>query len=505
MEYICELRNIKKNFGGVKALRGVHLEVRPGEIHGVVGENGAGKSTLMNVMSGVFPPSEGEFLFEGKPVNFSSTHQAHETGIAMIHQELSLAPELTVAENIFSGKMIANKLGIIDGKKMNEEAVHILERLHVHDIKPSDLIKDISISNRQLVEIAKAISINPKVLIMDEPTSSLTQGEVKFIINIMRELKKQGVAILFITHKLEEIKEVADRVTVLKDGETITTVDNDDNMTLNFLISNMVGRDFHIEIERPFIKDYSDKEVILEVNDLCVDKRVKNVSFKLHKGEILGLTGLVGAGRSELLSGIFGYIKKSGGSIKVHGREVTINNPQDAIRNGLGMVAEDRKTQGIYPSMSITDNVTSVAVMQNTKTGIINTANTKAITDEYVEKLRIKTPNNNQLIMNLSGGNQQKCIIARWMANNPEILLLDEPTHGIDVGAKGEIYKLVGQLAMQGYSIIFLSSELPEVLSICDRIMIMHHGELRATLDHDEASEIAIMQHTLEEENAHTA
>lgn len=503
MEYICNLKNIVKNFGGVHALRGVNLDIRPGEIHALIGENGAGKSTLMNILAGVFPPTSGEYFFEGKPVRFSSPMEARDLGISMIHQELSLAPALTVAENIHAGRLIANKLGITNRPAMNKHSQELLDSLRIKGIYPTDIVRDLSVSQNQLVEIVKGIVELPKLLIMDEPTSSLTESEVEHVLNIMRTLRDQGIAIVFITHKLEEVKAVADSITVLKDGSTVLSAKNDDNITLQDMVNAMVGREFFLQGKPTFItpEDFKHREKILEVKNLSVKKYVKNVSFDLYRGEVLGLTGLVGAGRSELLNAIFGSMPKSSGDIFVDGRKVSIRSPRDAIKLGMGLLSEDRKQAGIYPVMPVDDNITSVrARMLANKLGILNMKKVRHLSQEYIEKLNIKTPSGKQLISNLSGGNQQKCLIGRWLANEPRILFLDEPTHGIDVSVKTEIYKLIGQLAEDGCSIILLSSELPEVLNNCDRIMVMHHGELRGILNHDEATEVKILSYTLEEE-----
>lgn len=499
MNIICSLNHISKHFGGVKALQDVSLDIRQGEIHAVIGENGAGKSTLMNILDGVFTPSSGDYLIEGKPVLLHSPLEARSHGIAMVHQELSLAPALTVAENIHAGRLIHNRAGITNRPAMNRNARKLLDKLNVSAIRPTDLIRDINVSQRQLVEIAKAIAEEPKLLILDEPTAALTKGEITEVLKIMRGLRKDGVSILFITHKLEEVKEIADRITVLKDGQKVITLENTGDVSLQQLISYMVGRDFKLEERSIFIKDYETRKKALEVRHLIVKNYVNDVSFTLYEGEILGLTGLVGAGRSELLHGIYGSLPRVSAEILIDGKPVNIRRPEDAIRHGIGFVAEDRKTQGIYPNMSVDDNITSVHIKAlANRLGIIHPSQSRSLGRQYCELLSIKTPSGKQLISNLSGGNQQKCIIARWLANNPRILFLDEPTHGIDIGTKSEIYKLIGSLAAQGYSIILLSSEMYEVLGLCDRIMVMHHGQLRGILDHSEASEIRIMSYTLE-------
>lgn len=496
---ICKINHITKRFPGVIALDNVNFEIMRGEIHAIVGENGAGKSTLMNVLSGVYPADEGNFEFEGREANFKEPKDAQDAGIAMIHQELSLSPHMTAYENVFEGRMFKNKFGFIDRKKMATECKRYLENLGVGYINPKSLVKNLSVSEMQLLEIAKAISLNSKMLIMDEPSSSLTNTEIVFLINIIRKLKNEGVSILYISHKLEEVMEIADRITVLRDGQYIETRAKKD-MDIKTMISMMVGRNFDQTAHREFIRDYSDKKPILEVEHLYdYSGKVKDISFQLYKGEVLGLTGLVGAGRTELLQTIFGASKAKSGTIKINGEAVDISSTTKAIKLGMGLIPEGRKTQGLFLKMSVKDNMLSVYLKEVCNTiHFINSKKANAVANEYVDKLNIKTPGLRQYINNLSGGNQQKAIVARWLMNRPSILFMDEPTHGIDVGAKSEIYRIIDDLSKSGVSVILLSSELPEVLSMCDRIMIMHHGELRVILKHDEADQVKIMEYTLE-------
>ena len=496
--HICRMNNIVKKFSGVTALKGVSFDVRKGEIHAVIGENGAGKSTLMNVLSGVSPQTSGEYEFDGRPVHFTSPLQAQHAGVAMIHQELSLARAMTVAENIYQGRELKNKLGFIKGKEMAALSKVVLEQLGVGYISPHELVKNLSISQMQLVEIAKALSLNAKMVIMDEPTSALTTGEIKFLFGIMESLREEGISILFISHKLEEVLEISDRVTVLRDGAFIKTL-NTAETNLYEMISLMVGRDADDTIKRGFLTDIGDREVVLEVGNLTVPGKVKNVSFQLHKGEILGLTGLVGAGRSELLQAIFGVESVTAStSISINGKPVRLRHSSDAIRAGVALIPENRKEQGLFLKMSVCDNMTIVHARAIAGKGFLSAQKTSGIATEYVNTLSIKTPTIKQLVSNLSGGNQQKTIIARWLMQEPRILLMDEPTHGIDVGAKAEIYALIDQIARSGVSVILLSSELPEVLTMSDRIMVMHHGELRGILSHDEADQVEIMKLTLD-------
>jgi ABC-type sugar transport system ATPase subunit len=495
---ICRIVNVTKVFPGVIALNNVSFDIKKNEIHAIIGENGAGKSTLMNILSGVYYPDEGHIEFEGNVIKFRDPRHAQHTGIAMIHQELSLSRYMSVAENIYQGRMLTKSFGFIDRKKMISECRKYLTTLGVDNIDPRVLVKYLSVSQMQLIEIAKAVSLNAKLLIMDEPTSSLTTGEITLLLKIMKSLKNEGVSILFITHKLEEVLEIADRITVLRDGSYIDTLQKDD-ATLEKMVSLMVGRNFEKKAHREFIQDYSDREVILEVQNLSSSDRVKNVSFKLYKGEVLGLTGLVGSGRTELLQSIFGMEKMASGEVLINGKEVKINHPADAIKLGLGMIAEDRKEQGMLLKLSVQDNMTIVHLKKlSSALQFINKKRSKEISNKYVNLLSIKTPSLKQISKNLSGGNQQKTIIARWLMNQPKILFMDEPTHGIDVGAKAEIYKLIDELSKMGVSVILLSSELPEVLALCDRIMVMHHGQLKGILHHQEADQVKIMSFILE-------
>jgi len=496
---ICRVVDIAKVFPGVIALKNVSLDIEKGEIHGIIGENGAGKSTLMNILAGVYQPEEGHVEFDGKIVNFRDPREAQDLGIAMIYQELSLSRYMSVAENIFQGRMLKNKFGLIDRKRMFSECRKYMISLGVEYIDPRILVKNLSVSQMQLVEFAKAVHLNSKMLIMDEPTSSLTSGEITLLLEIMRALKKNGVSILFITHKLEEVLEITDRITVLRDGRLIETLDTK-KAAIEKLVSLMVGREFEKIVHRQFIKDYSDKEIVLEVRDLDIEKKVKKASFKLYKGEVLGLTGLVGAGRTELLQGIYGMDRISSGAILVNGKPAKIQHPADAIKLGMGMIPEGRKQQGMFLKLSVKDNMTMVHLKQlANRLTLIKKKEQRKIANKYIEELSIKTPSLEQISENLSGGNQQKTIVARWVMHKPQIFFLDEPTHGIDVGAKAEIYNIIDDLAKNGVSIILLSSELPEVLTLCDRIIVMHHGEIKGILSHQDADQVKIMSLTVED------
>jgi ABC-type sugar transport system ATPase subunit len=506
-DIICKVNNVTKFFPGVVALKNVSFDIARGEVHAVVGENGAGKSTLMNILSGVYPADEGSVEFEGKTVLFSQPKEAQDAGIAMIHQELSLAPHMPAAENVYVGRMPKTKLGFIDRKKMNEDCTQYLRSLGISYINPKTLVKNLSVSEMQLLEIAKAISLDARMLIMDEPTSTLTTGEIEFLLKIVDGLRRKGVAILYISHKLEEVMKIADQITILRDGELIATKAKED-LDEQTMINLMVGRDFDQKARREFIKDYEEKTPLLEVKNVCdMSGKVKNVSFKLYQGEVLGLTGLVGAGRTELLQTIFGAQQMKSGAIFMNGEEIKIKSTEDALDKGIALIPEGRKIQGLFLKLSVSDNMTIARLKYlRGKLNFIDKKKTRALATEYVEKLAIKTPSLNQIINNLSGGNQQKTIVARWLMNKPKILFMDEPTHGIDIGAKSEIYRIIDDLSKTGVSVILLSSELPEVLSMCDRIMVMHHGELRGILNHDEADQVKIMSYTLETtEEAKTA
>jgi ABC-type sugar transport system ATPase subunit len=498
-EVICRIKNITKLFPGVVALNDVSFDVHKGEVHAVVGENGAGKSTLMNVLSGVYHPDSGSVEFNGKTVRFNNPREAQKAGIAMIHQELSLAAHMTAGENIFQGRMPKGKLGFLNKRKMYKDSEDLLDRLGVSFIDPKMLVSKMSVSEMQLLEIAKAISLEAQMLIMDEPTSSLTTTEIEFLMKIIDGLRDQNVAILYISHKLEEIMRISDKITVLRDGEHIDTRDSV-NFDEKSMINLMVGREFSRSADRQFIEDYADREKVLEVKDLSdFAGRVKNVSFDLYRGEVLGLTGLVGAGRTEVLQCIFGANQRTSGSIKVNGRDAKILKTSDAIKLGMALVPEGRKTQGIFSKMSVENNMTIVYLKNMLNMfKLVNRKKSRQVAMEYVKKLNIKAGSMTQNVDNLSGGNQQKTIIARWLMNLPQILFMDEPTHGIDVGAKSEIYRIINDLSKQGVSIIMISSEMPEVLSVCDRILVMHHGTLRGQLKHAEADQEKIMMYTLE-------
>ena len=493
---ICSISHICKEFPGVKALDDVNFDVREGEIHAIVGENGAGKSTLMNILSGVYKPTSGKIIFDGKEVSPNAPVEASALGIAMIHQELSLSHTLSVAENIFQARQPKGKMGLIDKKKLLADSRVLLDEVGLKDMDPRTLVRNINVSQQQQVEIAKALSQNARFLIMDEPTSALTPNETKVLFEIMAKLKAKGITMLYISHKLDEIMSISDRITVLRDGKYIDTLVTAETK-ISEMISLMVGREYSGGYTRAHYMDdadYAKAKPIMEVKNLSVRGKVDNVSFTLYEGEVLGLAGLVGAGRSEVLQAVFGADPRMSGQVFVNGKELTKQNTSEAIANGMGLVPEGRKTQGLYLKFSVGDNMTIVWLNSLLKSlGIINNKKENEIAQSYREKLRVKTPSLEQGIVNLSGGNQQKTIIARWLMNEPKILFLDEPTQGIDVGAKNEIYEIIDQLASSGVSVVMVSSEMTENISLCDRIVVLYEGKITGTIRHADANEKSVM------------
>jgi len=491
-DVLVKFEAITKKFPGVVALQEVSFDVKRGEVHSIVGENGAGKSTLMNILSGVYLPTSGKFYFDGDYVNFKQPLDSQKAGIAMIHQELSVAPKLSVMENIFIGRLKKNKLGLVDYKTMNRLCKQQLEKLENRTIRPDQMVSDLSTSERQIVEIAKALTINAKLIIMDEPTSSLSKTETETLLKIIKALSKQGVSIMFISHRMEEVFSISDRITVLRDGQYIETLNGKDS-DKNKIISLMVGREFVNTFNRKR-KVYKKEEVpVLEVKKMN-SKKLKDINFKLYSGEVLAITGLVGAGRTELVQALFGIEKTTSGEIYVDGKKVKINKPIDAIKMQFGLVPEGRKTAGLFLGMSVMNNMTITILNKMTKGMFIDNKKDKMLAEEYRNKLSIKTPSLNQKIKFLSGGNQQKNIIARWLMTQPRVLFLDEPTHGIDIGAKTEIYKIIDSLAKQGVAIVLVSSELPEVLLLADRVIVMRKGEITSTMNYSEVTQEKIME-----------
>ncbi|WP_261833622.1 sugar ABC transporter ATP-binding protein [Vibrio ishigakensis] len=494
---IVQMNNITKRFPGVLALDNVSFNLRKGEVHALLGENGAGKSTLMKVLSGVHIPDEGHIEYEGSKVKLTSPISAQEIGITIIHQEFNLFPELSVAENIFIGREhTAKHKWVLDDNSQSEATQILLDRLNL-DIKPETLVEELTVAQQQMVEIAKALSVNAKVLIMDEPTAALTESEIESLFKVTNMLKDQGVGIVYISHRLEELALIADRATVMRDGTFIGTVDYH-TVLIDDLIAMMVGRDLG-DIYPNRANKPSD-ETVLEVTNLTREGVLHGVNFELKRGEILGFSGLMGAGRSEVARAIFGADPIDSGEIKLFGKKVEINSVYEAIEHGIAYLTEDRKKDGLALGMSVQDNIMLSSFDDySSQFGVIDETRSDNISLDLKQKLRIKTPNLEQLAGNLSGGNQQKIIIAKWLCKNTEILIFDEPTRGIDVGAKLEIYELINQLTKQGKSVIVISSELPEILGMCDRILVMRNGVITGELSAEVANQENIMKYaTLE-------
>ncbi len=490
---VLSMKNIDKRFTGVHALKGVDFNLEEGEIHALVGENGAGKSTLMKILTGIHDKDSGEIHYLGKLFNPRNPKHALQMGIGIIHQELNMMDHLTVAQNIFIGResMQGNNL-FIDERTQNQRTKELFQRLNMH-IDPTETLGKLTVGKQQMVEIAKAVSHNLKVLILDEPSAALTETEINELFTIMRDLASKGVAMIYISHRMDEIGQITDRVTVMRDGEYVGTRKTTD-VTKQDIINMMVGR---VIYEEPKQKSNvpADAETVLRVKNLNAGKLVKDVSFELRKGEILGFAGLMGAGRTETARALFGADKIQSGTIEIKGRPVWIRSPQDAVDHGIGYLSEDRKRYGLALGLSVTENAVLASYGKFEKGAFIHNKRVAKIAEEFVDKLSIKTPTLEQLIRNLSGGNQQKVVIAKWLIRNSDILIFDEPTRGIDVGAKSEIYTLMNELAKEGKSIIMISSELPEVLRMSDRIMVMCEGRITGELDISEANQAEIMKY----------
>lgn len=490
MSALLEMNDVSKRFLGVHALKGVHFDLRCGEVHALVGENGAGKSTLMKVLTGIHQPDGGEIFFEGKPYAVKNIGEAQNLGISMIHQELNMMNDLTVAQNVFIGREL-KKGPWLDDAGMVRETQKIFDRIGIK-IDPKTKLGRLTVGKQQMVEIAKAVSRDCKLLILDEPTAALTQTEIEDLFRIMGDLKAKGIGMVYISHRMDEISRISDRITVMRDGEYVGTVDTI-SVTKDDIINMMIGRVVY-EDPKTHSEVPEDAETVLEVKNLSSGNLFKDVSFKLRKGEILGFSGLMGAGRTEVARAIFGADPHDGGEIFVNGKRVNIKSPEDAVKLGIGYLSEDRKRYGLLLDKSVAENTALASIDKYTKGGIINDRQIKVEAREENAKLRTKTPSMEQLLKNLSGGNQQKVIIARWLIKNSDILIFDEPTRGIDVGAKSEIYTLMNQLAKQGKSIIMISSELVEILRMSDRILVMCEGKKTGELDISEANQENIMQ-----------
>ncbi|MGO5137659.1 sugar ABC transporter ATP-binding protein [Clostridium butyricum] len=494
-----EMKGITKSFPGVKALDNINLSVYRGEVLALMGENGAGKSTLMKILSGVYIKDEGKILIEGSEVDIKNVKNAEKLGISIMHQELSVLPNLTVAENVFLGNEQYDKVTKkLNRKAMNEKCRELLAQIG-STVNPEDYVRDISIGDMQMLEIVKAVSKNSNVIVMDEPTTALTDTETEKLFEVIERLKKKNIAIIYISHRLDEIFAICDRINVLRDGKYVGE-ENVCDITKDDLITMMVGR--KMEDQYPYVIPKNIKP-LLKLKDICLDGVLKNVNLEVRAGEILGIAGLMGAGRSETAKVIFGEYRKTSGTIEIEGKEVDIRCPKDAINSGIAYLSEDRKKEGLILPLSVKDNMTLVSLDQlENKTMCINKSRENEIVDEYIKKLSIKTPTRNQLIKNLSGGNQQKVIIAKWLLQSPKVLIIDEPTKGIDVGAKKEIYDVLNDLKAMGKAVIMISSDMPEVMGISDRVVVMHEGEISGELGRNEVSQERIMKLAVGEQNA---
>lgn len=494
-EYKLELKGVCKSFPGVKALDNVQLSLRPGTVHALMGENGAGKSTLMKCLFGIYKMDAGEIILDGKKIEIGNPDEAMKYGIAMVHQELQPVPARSVGENLYLGRFPVKKYGplqVIDHKAMYEETEKWLQEVKM-DFDPRALLGTLSVGQMQSVEIAKAVSQQAKVVIFDEPTSSLSDNEVEALFRIMNDLRDKGVTMVYISHKMDEIKRIADDITIMRDGTYVGTWPAEE-MTTDDIIAKMVGREL-TNVYPP--RENEPGEVIMEVKDLCSihEKSFQHINFTLRKGEILGFGGLVGAQRTELMEGIFGIRGVAAGEICINGKQVNIKHPKDAMKAGIGLITEDRRGNGIFGCLSIKDNVGVSIYNKHLKAGfVLDHKKIDTIVDENIQKLRIKTPSMKEHIANLSGGNQQKVIVSRWLANDPDVLIMDEPTRGIDVGAKHEIYEIMNDLAKQGKAIIMISSEMAELLGMSDRVYVMCNGKITGEItEEDEMNQESVM------------
>lgn len=490
---IVEMRNINKSFPGVKALSNISFSVKPGEVHVLLGENGAGKSTLMKVLSGVYHPDSGSIVLNGVEHSKLNPRLSREGGISIIYQELSVVNWLDIRENIFMGRMQSKKIGpvsTIDYAKLNQDTKKLLKQVNLDKYEPNKMASELSISEKQMLEIAKAISFDAKCIVMDEPTSSLTESEVKKLFEIIRDLKSKGIGIVFISHKLSEIKEIGDRISILKDGNYVGTW-NVSDLSEEDMVRLMVGR----ELEKSYQEGHgSFGEVVFEVKNLSrKDGKVRDFHMQVRKGEIVGLSGLVGAGRSEAMEAIFGAVPKTSGEILLEGKRLAIHTPYDALKNGIGLVTENRRETGFFQNFSNKRNISIASLLKKSKLGgvcgLIQEKSEKQMAEKAKLDLQIKWAGDAQLTKNLSGGNQQKVILGKWISAGVKVLIFDEPTKGIDVGTKSEIYKMMRRLAENGIIVIVVSSEMPELLAVCDRIMVMAEGKVRGEFDIAEATE----------------
>jgi ribose transport system ATP-binding protein len=489
-ELLLQVEDVSKHFGGVHALRDARLEVRAGEVHAVVGENGAGKTTLINILGGIIARDTGRVVFDGNEVEFLNPGESQRAGIAIIHQELATIPALTVMENVHMGRM-QSRFGIVDWRALTASTRGALEEIGL-DVSPSATVSSLSISQRQLVEIAKALASDARLIIMDEPNACLTDHESERLFEVIERLKQRNVGVIYVSHRIEEVLRISDRITVFRDGGYVGTI-NRDEATVTKVVGMMVGRELARVQRRP---PREAGEPLLEVRNLtrAASPAIRDVSFTVHRGEIVGFAGLVGAGRSETARAIFGADRFDSGEILLNGSPVHFNSPKEAVAHRVGMVPEERKQLGLFMEMPIRFNISMASMPQRSRHGIVDHADQAAVAEEFTQKLAIKLSSIDAPVSSLSGGNQQKTVLARWLAISPELLILDEPTHGVDVGAKADIYQLMQDLAAEGMGIILISSELPEILSMSDRIVVMHQGGVAGVLDGRTATEHSVME-----------
>ncbi|MEK9198109.1 sugar ABC transporter ATP-binding protein [Ureibacillus sp. 179-F W5.1 NHS] len=488
---MIEMSGITKAFSGNVVLNNVQFELADGEIHALMGENGAGKSTMMKILSGIYTKDAGEIKVDGQVVNFKSPKDAEKLGIIVIHQELNMLPDLTVAQNLFLGKELTyGKTGILKTRQMEKEATQLLSKLGLN-INPKTRTGDLSVGKQQIIEIAKAIASNAKVIVMDEPTAALTDREIETLFQTIRELKAKGISFVYISHRMEEIFAICDRITILRDGQYVG-VRNIPETNFDEIVAMMVGRQLgeRFPVRKSVIGDTK-----LEVRNLTVNGLFHNLSFELRKGEVLGVAGLMGAGRTEVAQTLFGYRKASSGDILIDGKKVNIKSPIDAMKHGIGFVTEDRKTQGLVLDFSIKENITLTNLNKCASSGIVNQTKENSMVAKYIEELKIRTSGPDQRVKSLSGGNQQKVVLAKWLGTEPDILILDEPTRGVDIGARKEIYHIINQLAEAGVAILMISSELPEVIGMADRVIVMQEGKLTGEVKKEQMTQEIIMQY----------
>ncbi|MBD8025150.1 sugar ABC transporter ATP-binding protein [Ureibacillus sp. Re31] len=488
---MIEMSGITKAFSGNVVLNNVQFELADGEIHALMGENGAGKSTMMKILSGIYTKDAGEIKVDGQVVNFKSPKDAEKLGIIVIHQELNMLPDLTVTQNLFLGKELTyGKTGILKTRQMEKEASQLLSKLGLN-VNPKTRTGDLSVGKQQIIEIAKAIASNAKVIVMDEPTAALTDREIETLFQTIRELKAKGISFVYISHRMEEIFAICDRITILRDGQYVG-VRNIPETNFDEIVAMMVGRELG---ERFPERKSTIGNTKLEVRNLTVNGLFHNLSFKLRKGEVLGVAGLMGAGRTEVAQTLFGYRKASSGEILIDGKKVVIKSPIDAMKYGIGFVTEDRKTQGLVLDFTIKENITLTNLDKCASSGIVNQTKENSMVAKYIEELKIRTSGPEQRVKSLSGGNQQKVVLAKWLGTEPDILILDEPTRGVDIGARKEIYQIINQLAEAGVAILMISSELPEVIGMADRVIVMQEGKLTGEVMKEQMTQEIIMQY----------